>query len=500
MSEPIKDTPSPAAADPSRADPAQRIALAPRQTPASADRTPPRPSSAGGDPSELSQQLATVLLQALGNQAAGSPEATVERSLIAREEKRFRPASADAAASIASAAGEPELAAPVKLIERTRRRGDEARAAESSAPGELQQAGLDAERGLFGRPDRAPRAPVPPIRVVWRQLSPNARSAILAAFVVLTAALAFGLGWATAPEGRNPPPAAAVAGPPGSAPARPADGATAYLADRATLDLVDEAALAQTSLNFPRAELLLLQLAQERPDLRGTQTTLAYLKTQLGNFQAAEYHISLGMAAGDDPGRLYSLRALLLARQNRSGRANDAFELATRAAPYEWRYHFLWAEYLRRTGKFQQALDELDRGIARIHEPADEELMQFKRRLTLVALDRGAELDAEISRRSWGPLPDPDWLLVGMAREGQRGSFGEAARYLRRAIELTGGSALAERLSDFFLYQWCFEKELEPLFRPLQPSLQGAGATRAPATLRSGAEGEEPAASPSAKP
>jgi len=61
----------------------------------------------------------------------------------------------------------------------------------------------------------------------------------------------------------------------------------------------------------------------------------------------------------------------------------------TRSEPHQFKSFFIWAEYLRRLGKNQQALERFDQAIARVHEQADEDLMQFKRRLTLIAAGRG---------------------------------------------------------------------------------------------------------------
>lgn len=557
---------------------AKRIALAPRQNAAAGDREAPPPAASGVDPSSLGQQIAVALLQVLGGKAAPKPAAPAapdggDRTLIAREEKRFRrgaqseeaeaepapmappakliekrprnrgdapsespaevkaapaptpakkvpvaepatppPASAEVLAgaepadsvtenSVTEKEGSAEAAAKVEVSPEAKTESDrppaETAAAKSSswdadeppAPrsnrgaaerSELEQAELDNERGYFERGPTGPRADAPSLKTVWRRLPAGRRQAILTFGGVLVLALGFSLGRASAPDSYSSGPSL-----PGEKPQQAplADAPTiepARLAEPAELKKVDEISVLQSSGNFAKAEELLTQFAKDAPGVKGTQLNLALLNLQRAQMAQADFHISLGLTQGEDPGRLHALRALVRARTGRPKLANESFELAQRAAPYEWKYFFLHAEALRRFGKLQQALERYDQALSRVHEQSEDELMNYKRRLTLVALGRGDELDAEIKKQLAEAIPNLDWLMIAFAREAQRNEFAAAAVPLKRASETASRDLLAEKLRDFYLYQFCYEKELEPYFRPIMSQLKPAAAEAAP--------------------
>ena len=447
-------------------EPAKPIAPVPRQAAASGDRA--AVPAAGGTvaPTALNQQLMDALAQVLTNQSAvPAPPPRDDRGLMSREEKRFRRAGAVPRADAPAEKLDDPIGEPPNASENT---PIELAVVETSASGPVESP----ERRM--RVDRhepvTMRPKAPSIRTVWRNLPGWQQGAILA---VLGALLAFA-GFVVGRAGESAPT------PGGSrldaGPARPnVEGATARVVPRMAeaneIKLIDEAMIAQTNGDFPKAGKLLRQLWQQAPDVTGTQTALALLSIQRGDFVTAEYHIGAGIDAGEDAGRLYGLRGMLLTRLNRPRRANEAFELSTRAAPHQFRNFFLWAEFLRRVGNNQQALTRLDQAIARVHEQSDEEAMQFKRRLTLIALGRGNELAAEIQHQLALNPPSGDWLLVALAFEAQKGDFTAAAVHLERASRLMSTEALIERLRDFYFYQWCYEKELEPYFHPLQKRL-----------------------------
>lgn len=538
------ETDSPKSATPSP-EAAKRIALAPRQNPQTAgDREASAPPAAV-DPASLGQQIATVLMQVLGNTAAPKPAApaSTERGLIAREEKRFR----RGAAGEEEAEGEHTLAPPAKFVEKRSRSKGEAPAPEpkpkektkepaakdtpvkdapakeapeeaskveskdapkesdeervekpaatdeepekpeaesdftkSEARSELEQAEFDAERGYFERGPTGRRAEAPPLRVLWRRLPPGRRNAIISGGVALILGTGFLLGRFTAPEVYSTAPTAPGEKPP-PAPLANANVATvARLAEPEEIKRIDEASVAQSSGNFGKAEELLNLLAKEAPELKGVQLTLALLNLQRGELAAADYHISLGIDQGEDPGRLHGLRALVRARTSRPKLANESFELAQRGAPFDWKYFFLHGEFLRRTGKLQLALAKFDQALARVHEQAEDEMMQFKRRLTLIALGRGEELDADIKKQLAVPVPNLDWLVLAAMREAHRNDFAAAAVPLKRASETASRELLADKLRDFFVYQFCYEKELEPYFRPIMAQLKMVSTEPAP--------------------
>lgn len=546
-----KDTPKPAPADSS----AKRIALAPRQNAASGDRDPQAPAAPPVDPASLGQQIAAALLQVLGGSATKAPAPTPasERGLIAREEKRFR---RGAAGEEEAEAEPPQLAPPVKLVEKRSRRGQEpavekpaakaeppsrddkseksekseksdksdepvkAVAAEKaaepekaatgkveeeakepvaeikaeplpkqaetaepvSARSEVEQAEFDNERGYFERGPTGPRAEAPPLRVIWRRIPLWRRQAIIAAGLVLVLGFGFLAGRFTAPEVYSAPPPVPGEKPQQAPLADAPKAIVARLAEPAEIKLIDDAAAAQSAGNFAKAEEILNRLAKDAPDVKGVQLTLALLNLQRGEMAQADYHISLGLSTGEDAGRLHGLRALVRARTGRPKLANESFELAQRGAPFEWKYFFLHAEALRRFGKLQQALEKYDQALSRVHEQGEDELMQFKRRLTLVAIGRGAELDADIRKQLAVPLPHIDWLMIAVAREAQQGNFAAAAVPLKRASETTSRELLAEKLRDFYMYQFCYEKELEPYYRPIMAQLRPVAAEAPPVT------------------
>ncbi|MBS0661196.1 MAG: hypothetical protein JSR82_23505 [Verrucomicrobia bacterium] len=422
---------------------------------------------------------------------AGESSATAEAKSGAKEESSTPNAPSTAAAASPAEKREPtgksektEKSEPTEKSE-TSAGEDETAPARPARPApersELEQAELDNERGYFDRGSTAPRADAPSMKTVWRRLPPGQRQAILTGGGLLVLGLGFFLGRLTAPEGYSGAPTL-----PGDKPQQAplADAPTIEplrLAEPAELKRIDEAAILQSAGNFAKAEEMLLQLAKDAPGVKGTQLTLALLNLQRGQMAQADYHISLGLSQGEEPGRLHGLRALVRARTGRPKLANESFELAQRAAPYEWKYFFLHGEALRRFGKLQQALDKYDQALARVHEQSEDEMMLYKRRLTLVALGRGEELDAEIRKQLEAPIPNIDWLMIALAREAQRGDFVAAAKPLKRASETASRDLLSEKLRDFYLYQFCYEKELEPYFRPIMAQLRSA-AEAAPVT------------------
>src|SRR5262249_37607610 len=120
----------------------------------------------------------------------------------------------------------------------------------------------------------------------------------------------------------------------------------------------------------------------------------------------------------------------------------------------------------------------------------------FKRRLTLIAAGRGGELDAEIQLQLAQSPPSGDWLLLAMATAAQKDDFKTAAKYLERASQIMSQDALAERVRDFYLYQWCFEKEMERFSRPWQPRLSKRGSNEPPAAAAKPGEDGPASASP----
>lgn len=487
-----KTPPPPPAGSTPPAEPG-KIAVVPRQNAA-----PERPPSSAEASPDLTQQLASALARVLGaNAAANAPTAPLaERGLMGKEEKRFRRAGGgESAPPTAEPAGGEPYDLPVFVPKRDRRVEGES-PAQPDAPkkemprGELDQAALDAERGHYSRPDPPPRGDAPSLRSLWRR-SPGLRVASTVAGALAAAALCFVAGRQTAPEVGGLQPAVDRTAP------KPLAESTRLvlprLAENDEIKRIDEASLAQTEGNFAKAEETLLALARDAPELRGNQLALAHFWIQKGNFSSADYHISLGLAGlTDDAGQLYAVRGLLQAASQRPRKANESYELATRAAPYDWRNFFLWSEHLRRAGKNQQALEMIDKAIARVHEQGDEDLMQFKRRLILIALGRGEEIDAPIAAHLASAVPAAEWLLTAMAREANRGDFSVAAKPLKRATELVDEERLGGLLRDFFLYQWCFEKELEPLFRSVLKQMKPLAAPPATASDKPEAEEESP--------
>jgi Tfp pilus assembly protein PilF len=506
MSENLPEPSEKSAPEPEKTEAAKPIALTPRQPAGSGDRAPASPP-VPADAAAINQQLMSALAQALtGQTPPAAPAAKDDRGLISREDKRFRRAGAagrsdgpgeetpfPAPSAPDAAAPTPEAGVVLAPTEAATEPGLEASKTvlpESSA-----------RRPRFNR-DTTPavlRPSAPRLRTIWRQMPNAQRGAILAVLGMLLAFLGFMLGRATAPsivptvpESRATPAATAA----GSAPVP----LSSRLAEPHEIKLIDDAMVAQTNGDFLTAEKLLQQLLQQAPDIAGNQTALALLSLQKGDLVNADYYIRLGLDAGEDPGRLYGLRGMIQMRLNHPRRADEAFQMATRAAPHQFKGFFLWAEFLRRVGKNQQALERFDQAIARVHEQADEDLMQFKKRLTLIAAGRGSELDAELQQQLAINPPSGDWLLIAMAKAAQKDDFATAAKYLETASRTMNPAALVDRLQDFFLYQWCYEKELEPYFRPLQKRLSAARRTEPVATAAKAGEDDPVAGAPPATP
>jgi len=445
-----------------KADPAKPIALTPRQGAASGERvsTPPQ------DPAALNQQIMSALAQALGGQAATpSPAARDDRGLISREEKRFRRAGATGRADVPAEKSTDYGAAP----------SSEDAAAESKAEGTaIAETGDTHVRRRFTRENTPAvlRPAAPTFRTMWRQMPGWQRSGIVAVLGAVLFFVGFVLGRGTAPT--YVPPSASAREPISTGADNARTPTVWRLAQPAEIKLIDDAMMAQTIGDFVTAEKLLQQLSQDSPDLRGNMTALALLNFQKGDLVGADIYAKRGLDAGEDAGRLYGMRGMVEARLNHPMRANNAFEMATRAEPHQFRPFWLWAEYLRRIGKNQQALERFDQAIARAHEKADEDLMQLHRRLTLIAAGRGGELESAMKQQLAQNPPPNDWLLLAMANAAQKEDFSSAAKFLERATQQMSQDALFDRLNDFYLSQWSYQKELEPYFRPLQSRLSQA--------------------------
>lgn len=485
------NTPPAPASDP--AGTKKKVSLAPRQGATMGEKQAAQQSAPPPAPA-VDHALLAALSQALGAQAIPPPAApaptAAERTLIAREEKRFRraattpvgeapppaveptpvPASTPAPATKpAAAADELPVAKPL---------------AETSPEGELEEARKDAERGVHLKSKEVPAAPIPSTGQLWRRLPRERRALFVTIAVALIACVGtFFLGRATAPAS----PAGAAAGPAGPAATGGASPVTraARLAEPAEVARVDAALQAMTVNDLPRAEAALLQIQKDFPEVPGTLLTLALLEMQRGNNPKSDHYISLGLSLGEPAGPYYELRSSLASRTNQRARAEEALQQAVRADPYSWKYLYRYAEFLRRFGRNEAALEKLDLAIARVHEQAEEDMMQFKRALILIALGRGAEIDAELARRSAENPPAGEWLLVGLAREAARGNMQAAAGWLQRAIKQQPAAWLSEQLRDFYLNQWCYEKELAALYRPFllragSPARSPEGSVAAP--------------------
>ena len=79
-----------------------------------------------------------------------------------------------------------------------------------------------------------------------------------------------------------------------------------------------------------------------------------------------------------------------------------------------------------------------------------------------------------------------------------------AAGWLQRAIRQEPAASLSEQLRDFYLQQWCYEKELAALYRPFMPRLEAKrsaeGSVAAPdadaAAAQARAQGRSPLTAP----
>ena len=498
-----ENTPEPSeksAPEPEKPAAAKPIAPIPRQAAASGDRAAATPP----DSAALNQQLMSALAQALSGQAAPpAPAAKDDRGLISREEKRFRRAGGAGRGETAGETGpEPAGEKPAEPVAEEPKATEALLPAPESPGSDPNPAAEPAEptsrRPRFSRENTPAvlRPQAPSLRTIWRQMPGGQRGAILAVLAALLAFLGFATGRATAP---NPPKALPANGTPRPPVAgAPAAVRSTRLAEPKEIQLIDEAMTAQTSGDYLKAESLLQQLAREAPDIAGNETALALLSMQKGDFAAADYHIMRGIDAGEDAGRLYGLRGMIELRLSHPRRANEAFEMATRSAPHDFKAFFLWGEFLRRVGKTQQALHRFDQAIARVHEQADEDLMQFKRRLTLIAAGRGKELEPEIEQQLALNPPSGDWLLLAMANAAQQDDFKSAAKYLERASQTMSQDALVDRIRDFYLYQWCYQKELEPYFQPLQKRLSAARRAEPVATEAKPGEDESRLSTPAA--
>lgn len=232
-------------------------------------------------------------------------------------------------------------------------------------------------------------------------------------------------------------------------------------------ELADKIAEAARN-NDPAKALALCVLARsEGTNIYGLAYQEARFAAATNDFPAAAIGINRSLDANEEVSASYILRAGLLARTGKQAGVLRDYEAAAAAAPFEPKPFFFWGEALRRTGRPQAALVRLEEAVSRATDPDTADLYRFKQRLTLIEMDRAAEIAEELKARLALPSPPPDWILTAAAVELRKGDFPAASRFLDRAAAAFTPEQLESRLRDYFFFGFAREPALARFYESI---------------------------------
>ena len=341
----------------------------------------------------------------------------------------------------------------------------------AEAPEPLSPESSDTDRTPTARGDLREPGRLPPMRK-RRQKSPSVTNPRkyrgLSKWLLPLALLAgaFFLGRATVTR-NNPAPISVV---PRSSLERPN-------LDAPTADLINQAMAAEGQSDFAKAASLLERVQGERIRVAGLDYHLALLAYEANDLPRALVLLNQSMEKGENVAACYNLRGTLNNRTKGIIRGLDDLATATQFDPFEAKYFYFQGEALRRAGKPQAGLQQLQLALDRLREPSQEGIYRLKIRLAQIELGRQDEFKSQLAEELRRNPPALDWILTAAAVEMHGGRFDAAAGYLDQALTLVDQETLNVRLRDYFFYGFANEKSLVRFYAPiLHPNAPPAAA------------------------
>ena len=237
-----------------------------------------------------------------------------------------------------------------------------------------------------------------------------------------------------------------------------------------TMDLLDQAMVAETAADYAKAIQLFGQAQHEAGHVYGLNYHLASLCYKANEMTQVFPLLDLSISDGEEVAACYSLRGTLLNQSEGTSQEPGDLEKATRLEPLNARFFFSWGEALRRAGKPELALPQLQRAVERVQEPALAPTYLLKLHLTQIELEQGDALNGELAEKLKEVPPASDWLLTSAALEMQRGDYPAAAQALDKMRAQVGDRELLRQLKDVFFKRFTRQPELSRFFdAPVSP-------------------------------
>ncbi len=209
------------------------------------------------------------------------------------------------------------------------------------------------------------------------------------------------------------------------------------------------------------------------------------LNSRLGSFNDAESDLARSVSASSPPGAratIEAARAFNFVRWRRFTSAVPCFQAVAQVDPANVPNLLNWAETLRRIGSLTEAIDKFSEAIARLDVNAtayaepQREYIDFARRLSLIEVGRGGELQAEINGRLAAPAPSGYWLLTAAAQALQKGDVPAAADALGKARAVLAPEQFRSLLGDYFFRSFSQHAEIDPFLYSSTPEERKARA------------------------
>ena len=229
-------------------------------------------------------------------------------------------------------------------------------------------------------------------------------------------------------------------------------------------DLLDQAMVAETAADYAKAIDLLDRAEREAGHIYGLNYRRAYLCYKANEMTRVVPLLNLSISQGEDVAACYSLRGTLSNQAEGTSQEPNDLEKATRLEPFNARYFFAWGEALRRAGKLQLAVVQLQRALDRLQEPVFSAAWSLKLRLTQIELGQMDAFAADLAEQMKDPHPSVDWLLTAAAVEMHRSNFPAAAEILDRVRAVIGDHATSQQMQDVFFKGFAHETELARFF------------------------------------
>ncbi len=230
------------------------------------------------------------------------------------------------------------------------------------------------------------------------------------------------------------------------------------------MDLLDQAMAAEAASDYGKAIEILERAQRDAGHIHGLNYRLAALSYKANEMPRVLPLLNQSIADGEEVAACYSLRGTLSNQIEGTPQEPGDLERATRLDPLNARFFFVWGEALRRAGKLQLALPQLQRAVDRSQEPALAMIYALKLRLTQTELGQADVFANEMAEKLKDVPPPVDWLLTAAATQMHGGDFPAAATTLDRIRALIGERETARQLQDVFFKNFAHETELVRFF------------------------------------